>query len=716
MDANSVGGSINILTMSAFDRPQPFMIGSFEGMHHLQQVDYLDDKQPFEASITGGRLFGRNQTWGLVFGGNVSRRDFGVSALDPDGWSQTDEGYVFPEEIELQVEDNERKRFGFSSALDWRPRVDTKFSLRGLFTRTEEKTSNSEYEFGFEGDLENATSTGGRYTEGSAELDLSEDNVVANLAAFSLMGEHRLSRVLNWTFGSTLTTGRRNTTGPDATFETIDEERLSNVFDVSKYFFTITPDDPGFLKDPSTYPLRSMSFAANKDRETTGSFGTDLRLDTRLGSAPAFIKFGVKGSVRDKTIDENSENYEGTGSTTLAQFAIDRSYTVQGGYSNFVHGNTSQYAQFANSNKNNSQVMEFNESESNYDSWSSDRDTRETVLAGYLMGNAQFGRLSVLAGVRAEQTTSEATRRDVLLDDEEETVTLNNPTTADERYTHFLPAVILRLDPTANVVLRAAWTNTIGRPDYDEFAMPRSLSYALTGVNVYEGEVQMGNLGLKPYEASNFDVSAEYYFQRGGLLGVAGFLKKIDNPIFEWSLTERNLTYEGFNFEELVFTQDRNADDGILRGVEFTYAQPLSFLPKPFDGLGITFNVSLIDSDVTVPGREDEDLPFFEQSSRIINFIPYFQRGPLEIRAAMSYRDRYLSEVGEEQFEDRYIDSRTTWDLSAQYELPGRHLELYTQIRNLTNEPEVGFQGNRNRYDLHVLTGRTFSIGMRARY
>ena len=28
---------------------------------------------------------------------------------------------------------------------------------------------------------------------------------------------------------------------------------------------------------------------------------------------------------------------------------------------------------------------------------------------------------------------------------------------------------------------------------------------------------------------------------------------------------------------------------------------------------------------MTIPGREEEDLPFFEQSSRVVNFVPYFQ-------------------------------------------------------------------------------------------
>lgn len=718
MDANSIGGSINISTLSAFDRNGPFLFGSVEGMHHFQQIDYLDDKQPFEASLTAGRRFGTNQAFGIVLGANVSRRDFGVSVLDPDGWDSTDEGYIYPEEIELQVEDNERSKMGFTSSLDWRPTERTNLSLRGLFTRTKEITSNSEFEFGFEGDLMNASPTGGRYTEGSAELDLSERDETSTLAAVSLIGSHRLSSALGLGFAGTFTSGRRDVDAPDATFETIDEERLSNSFDVSQYFFTITPDDPEFIRDPGTYPLRSMSFNVNRDRENTGAFGGDLRWDTRLGSLPAFLEVGAKATIRDKTIDENSNRFEGAGNTTLAEFAIDRSYTVQGGYSNFVHGNTSEYARFARANQGNTQVMTPDDYATLYETWKDDRDTRETVYATYLMGNTQMGRLGITGGVRMERTTSEATRRVVERETEQQTVDIGSPTTADETYTHWLPALLLRFDAGSNLVLRGAWTNTLGRPDYDEFAMPQSLSYRLTRgrTDMYDGTFVMGNLGLKPYTSSNLDLTAEYYFPSGGLVGVAGFLKQIDDPIFEWSITERDTIHDGLLFNELEFTQDRNADEGTLRGLEFSWLQPLVFLPRPFDGLGVHFNIAFIDSDVTVPGREDDDLPFFEQSSRVINFVPYFQRGPIELRVAMSYRDEYLTEVGEEPFEDRYIDARTTWDLSGQYQLPGNRVELYAQLRNLTNEPEVGFQGSRSRYDLHVLTGRTMSIGLRARY
>jgi len=203
----------------------------------------------------------------------------------------------------------------------------------------------------------------------------------------------------------------------------------------------------------------------------------------------------------------------------------------------------------------------------------------------------------------------------------------------------------------------------------------------------------------------------EYYFPLGGMLSAGAFHKRIDNPIYDFEVTERDVVFEGRRFAELVITQDRNADAGTLRGVELSYSQPLVFLPFPFDGLGVTANAAFIDSEVRVPGRE-EKLPFFGQSGRVYNLVPYYQRGPVELRAAWTYRGEYLDEVGEEPFQDRYGDDRATLDLSGRLTLPGERMELFAQARNLTNEPEVGYQGTHDRYDVHTLTGRTYTLGL----
>src|SRR5690606_10304604 len=154
-----------------------------------------------------------------------------------------------------------------------------------------------------------------------------------------------------------------------------------------------------------------------------------------------------------------------------------------------------------------------------------------------------------------------------------------------------------------------------------ELSQNSRVQYREVEPGIYTGSIVEGNPDLDPYEAMNLDATAEYYFPFGGALSVAGFYKQVDNPIYRWGLVERDVEYDGLRFRQLTHTADRNAEDGTLRGVEFSYAQALVFLPKPLDGLGITANVSLIDSEVTVPTREGE-LPFFGQSGTIVNLIP----------------------------------------------------------------------------------------------
>ena len=48
--------------------------------------------------------------------------------------------------------------------------------------------------------------------------------------------------------------------------------------------------------------------------------------------------------------------------------------------------------------------------------------------------------------------------------------------------------------------------------------------------------------------------------------------------------------------------------------------------------------------------------------------------------------------------------------------MPGGRYEFLFQGRNLTNEPEVGYQGVNTRYDVHTLTGRTYTLGVSAKY
>ena len=141
MDAYTIGGTVNLRTLTAFDRPRPFFFGLFEGVQNSRQVPFGDAKPQYELDMTTGRRFGANQTLGLVISGSASQRDNAVSVLDPDGWIRalnrtTGDSITVSNEIEQQLADNDRTRYGLTTSLDRRPRPTTSLFLRAAYTST----------------------------------------------------------------------------------------------------------------------------------------------------------------------------------------------------------------------------------------------------------------------------------------------------------------------------------------------------------------------------------------------------------------------------------------------------------------------------------------------------------------------------------------------------------------------------------------------------
>jgi TonB-dependent receptor len=327
------------------------------------------------------------------------------------------------------------------------------------------------------------------------------------------------------------------------------------------------------------------------------------------------------------------------------------------------------------------------------------------------MASAEFGPLTALAGVRVEHTSTSSTRFQLLENANAGDLTTSSQT-FENTYTDVLPSVHLTLEATDNLVVRGAWTNTIGRPDYTELS-----SFSEVAIEGSEAEVVEGNPNLQPFEAMNVDLTTEYYLPNGGLASVAGFYKQIDNPIYRLTQTEtdvQNPFDQGpSELSRLERTQQRNADSGSVLGLEATYQQPFTFLPAPLNGLGLNSNLTVTDSEVDVPGRGD--LPFFQQADLVYNVVPYFQKAGFEARVALNYRGDYLLALEDFRVNDTYVADRTTVDINASYEFDGLigQPTLLVQVENLTNEPEVQYGGgNEDRLLFHYLSGRTVGVGL----
>ena len=154
-----------------------------------------------------------------------------------------------------------------------------------------------------------------------------------------------------------------------------------------------------------------------------------------------------------------------------------------------------------------------------FESLSADYNIQEDILAAYGMGTFENGPLTVVAGVRVEQTNVDSRGNIFTEGDDPASVT---PRTFSDDYTNVLPSLNVKYAFTDNIIGRAAYYGALVRPAFGEMAP----------VFVYNEDQDgafVGNTILDPYEADNFDLSIEFYPTKLSVLSVGVFAKEIDN-------------------------------------------------------------------------------------------------------------------------------------------------------------------------------------------
>jgi TonB-dependent receptor len=760
MPGNAIGGSIDISTLSAFDREGSFAFGSFRSLSHDQQVPDLGETEfPFRANVTAGTKVGPDDAFGLLISASGSRRDFTTSGLKGEGWGEFSGegridlrpdfgGTVVPEAQEQIVERNRRRRFAVNATLDWRPDENTEVFVRPYYTFTDEKKLDNELEYNMVYDPEDypddprpsMTEAGARFARGFGSVDLSDTDEEESLWGGNVGFEQQFAGAVTLSASGSYSRGVLDRRQEDAEFETPETTRASGVADMGDFLFDYYPENPDYVGNGANYTANEVDLEYNENIENTYAAQADLRVPFSTGGLSGYLKTGGQFQARDKSIDaaDTGYDYVGNGSLTLADFEAPRVQTVQVGNGLMPFANTqAMVVDFLGNLCNPSTEQRFsgdrqcrapnavyervNAIDLAISDIEDDSENAETIYAGYAMASVDFGSLTALGGLRIEHTSTETDRFQLREDAEfnlEEDVVRQ---TFENAYTNLLPSLHLTLDVTEALQLRAAWSNTIGRPEYDDLGAFSEVTIVEEGGNLL-ASVNEGNPNLDPFTAMNFDLAAEYYFPNGGLASVGGFHKRIDNAIYTFSSEQRDVTDpfgRGRTFDRVSRSQLRNADLGTVTGVEIAYQQPFTFLPPPFNALGLNANTTLTTSDVDVPEYENiparPDYSFFQQSDLVYNIVPYVQTGGFEARVAINYQGEYLDDIdGSSPLEDEYVGERTTVDLNATYQFQTvlGEPELLLQVQNITNEPEVFQTGQANTLGFHYRSGRTLTIGL----
>ena len=331
------------------------------------------------------------------------------------------------------------------------------------------------------------------------------------------------------------------------------------------------------------------------------------------------------------------------------------------------------------------------------DSIINDSTASESVAAAYVMGDMQLGRLGVVGGVRVEETRldGEGYKREITAAERarrsawvgtvtpEETVRravaeYGNQVTGSARYHDYFPSVHFKYRFAENLIARASFSTGIGRPNFSQIVP------AIT-VDTDNLRVTANNPELRPQYSDNWDATLEYYFKPAGLLSAAIFQKKLTNFIYRRAggvLAADNPfgdAYEGY-----TFTSDFNGGTAKIRGLEASYQQQFTNLPGLWRGLGAYANFTWLESsgEYRTPGESvtQSELPNFRPRSGNVglSYIAY----AWTIRVMANYSGPALATFANNPAERLYRPKAMPVDLNVAYTISPR-LRLYVDVINV---------------------------------
>ncbi len=276
-------------------------------------------------------------------------------------------------------------------------------------------------------------------------------------------------------------------------------------------------------------------------------------------------------------------------------------------------------------------------------------------------------------------------------------------------YDGYYPSLHLTYNATANFLVRAAYAKTYGRPDFVNIVPNATITENdiefSTDPNAIPGVIAVRNTGLKPWTAQNYDLSAEYYTDSGGLVTAGVFRKDITDffGTLQTTATEEILDefgldprYVGWRLNSTI-----NAGDARVSGMEFNVRQSLA----PFGRFGRYFSVFANATKLRLQGSRTADFNRFLPKSANWGFT--FTRNPVTFMAKWHHRGEQNRGPSTAQgpFAFVYQDARTTLDVNLSYQFHKR-LTLFVNSRNVTN---VHFNASRYQSDTPEYARRSSS-------
>lgn len=689
MDADSIGGNINIVTQGALDSDEPILRAA-AGLGRNELGDGTNQRY----SATVGNQFNDGRV-GLLVSASYNKTERETDNFEND--FTDNDGEIFPEEVEFKDYEVTRERAAIDARLDFRASDNAHFYLTALHSKFTDDEFRHSMLLEYDDWASGSTPTQGVATDVTVIKEFRNRKVENTINAFTLGGDVYFDK-MTMDFTAAYTEAKqeyplRNYLEYELGFEpniAYDFSRPNNPVWTAD---GLQPNRLNFNPDDYEFSLYQARAADSRDREY--SVESNFSLPITFGSGAGDFRFGAKYRGKEKKNDEDRKETEinalGLGLADVTRSDISQNFDVQLGQ-RFL---TDFFGRFGPDYEAQPDFVSIPRR-----AFTSDYTADQDIYAAYGMAVVDWGVSRVIAGARVEYTDwqGDAFRFNRQTD---EVV----PTAAGSSYTNFFPNLQYRREVGDDGVLRLAYTTALNRPELTDLVPAIEERDRGPG----RREVELGNPDLDAAYAHNLDVMFDYFIRPVGVISVGAFYKHIDDVIFE---VTGDRPFEG---QEWEVTQPENGGSGYVMGIELNWQQVFSGLPNPFDGLGAFATFTLVDSEADLPrGLGKVRLP--GQSDQVYNLGVFYEKAGFNARLAYNWRSKFIDEVSLAGREfDIYWDERGQLDFTTSYQLTDT-FQIYGEASNLTDSRQNRFSGSEERVYEREGFGRFWQVGVRASF
>jgi len=435
-------------------------------------------------------------------------------------------------------------------------------------------------------------------------------------------------------------------------------------------------DDVVSAYDPAHYRFDYLSLTQSDLDERDGSVKANLKMN--LADGASYIKFGARAQQRKRTADIDREFFDAGAQAVSMTGLVGRSL-VTFDTLDYRFGpvpDASAVNALVNSDPG---ALVSNVTRTLINSNSGDYSVTEDLWALYAMGKMRFGEWAVLGGMRVEGTHVASRARQMLLDQDGQLQGFA-AATAGSDYVEYLPGLHVRYEPRAGLLYRGSITRSMSRPSNADIAPYRTLSFV-------DHRSRVGAPDLKPYLATNLDLSADLYDDAYGLLSFAVFYKKIEHFI-----TDAQYPVQIGDLGTFIEFKRVNGEAATALGFEFSWQSRPVAMPFTLGKGSLEANYSFNHGVAHHPTRPGETFPLPRQVDHQGALKLHDERGPVTLDAGVSYRAGWWEDLIAPDM-DNYITSVWDAEISVAYKL-SRTAGLTLGMSNLLDRPTRHYAGS----------------------